>query len=128
MATNDASYMVSQIKSNGLVVLENVFNEEYCDKYKKILDDILSSRIDSDSFCGNNVKIITVTGSATKYWQIKSWDRFMLPKPFGKIQIVVSSLLDIAEKPSTSEEEVQLLTNFINHYQDEADRLTGKIS
>ena len=51
----------------------------------------------------------------------------MLPKPFGKIQIVVSSPLDIAEKPSTSEEEVQLLTNFINHYQDEADQLTGKI-
>ena len=34
----------------------------------------------------NNVQIITVTGSATKYWQMKSWDRFMLPKPFGKIQ------------------------------------------
>ena len=75
----------------------------------------------------NNVKIITVTGSATKYWQIKSWDRFMLPKPFGKIQIVVSAPLEITENPSTSEEEVQLLTNFINHFQDEADQLTGKI-
>ena len=39
----------------------------------------------------NNVKIITVTGSATKYWHMKSWDRFMLPKPFGKIKIVISS-------------------------------------
>ena len=35
-----------------------------------------------------NVQIITITGSATKYWQIKSWDRFMLPKPFGKIQLI----------------------------------------
>ena len=75
----------------------------------------------------NNVKIITVTGSATKYWQVKSWDRFMLPKPFGKIQIVVSAPMDIAKQLSTSEEEVRFLSEFINYYQDKADRLTGKI-
>ena len=76
----------------------------------------------------NNVKIITVTGSATKFWQMKSWDRFMLPKPFGKIQIIVSSPMDITEKPSESEVEVQILSEFMNRYQDEADQLTGKIS
>ena len=75
----------------------------------------------------NNVKIITVTGSATKFWQMKSWDRFMLPKPFGKIQIIVSSPMDITEKPSESEIEVQILSEFMNRYQDEADQLTGKI-
>ena len=75
----------------------------------------------------NNVKIITVTGSATKYWQVKSWDRFMLPKPFGKIQIVVSAPMDIPEQLSTSEEEVRFLSEFINYYQDKADRLTEKI-
>ena len=75
----------------------------------------------------NNVKIITVTGSVTKYWQMKSWDRFMLPKPFGKIQIIVSSPMDITEKPSESEVEVQILSEFMNRYQDEADQLTGKI-
>ena len=75
----------------------------------------------------NNVKIITVTGSATKYWQLKSWDRFMLPKPFGKIQIVVSTPMEITEKPFTSKEEVQLLSDFMNRYQDEVDRITGKI-
>ena len=74
-----------------------------------------------------NVQIITITGSATKYWQMKSWDRFMLPKPFGKIQIVVSAPMDIAEQLSTSEEEVRFLSEFINYYQDKADRLTGKI-
>ena len=75
----------------------------------------------------NNVKIITVTGSATKYWQMKSWDQFMLPKPFGKIQIIVSTPMKITEKPSSTGAEVQLLSEFINHYQDEVDQLTGKI-
>jgi len=54
METNDASRLASRVISDGLVVLENVFDQEYCDKYKKILDDILSSRIDSNSYCGNN--------------------------------------------------------------------------
>ena len=75
----------------------------------------------------NNVKIITITGSATKYWEMKSWDRFMLPKPFGEIKIVVSNPMDIAKKTFTAEEEVQLLSKFMNHYQDEVDQLTGKI-
>ena len=75
-----------------------------------------------------NVQIITITGSATKYWQMKSWDRFMLPKPFGKIQLIVSPPFNITEELQTAEEEVQHLSDFMNQYQDEADRLTGKIS
>ena len=74
-----------------------------------------------------NVQIVTITGSATKFWQMKSWDRSMLPKPFGTIQLIVSSPLNISEKPETADEEVKLLSDFMNQYQDEADRLTGKI-
>ena len=51
----------------------------------------------------------------------------MLPKPFGTIHIIVSPPLDISEKPDTTDEEVKLLSDFMNQYQDEADRLTGKI-
>ena len=75
-----------------------------------------------------NVQIVTITGSATKFWQMKSWDRSMLPKPFGTIHIIVSPPLDISEKPDTTDEEVKLLSDFMNQYQDEADRLTGKIN
>ena len=75
-----------------------------------------------------NVQIITITGSATKTWQMKSWDRFMLPKPFGIIQLIVSPLLNISKKPKTAEEEIKLLSDFMNQYQDEADKLTGNIN
>ena len=75
-----------------------------------------------------NVQIITITGSATKYWQMKSWDRFMLPKPFGRIQLIISPPLDNTEKLKSAEEEVQHLSDFMNQYQDEADRHTGKIN
>jgi len=75
-----------------------------------------------------NVQVITITGSATKYWQMKSWDRFMLPKPFGKIQLIISPPLDISEKPETAEDEVKFLSDFMNKYQNEADNITGKIN
>ena len=74
-----------------------------------------------------NVQIVTITGSATKFWQMKSWDRSMLPKPFGTIHIIVSPPLYVSEKPGTADEEVKLLSDFMNQYQNEADKLTGKI-
>ena len=74
-----------------------------------------------------NVQIVTITGSATKFWQMKSWDRSMLPKPFGTIHIIVSPPLGISKKLETADEEVKLLSDFMNQYQDEADKLTGKI-
>ena len=36
--------------------------------------------------------------------------------------------LKIEEKPSTASEEIKIISEFINYYQDEADRMTGKIS
>ena len=74
-----------------------------------------------------NVNMITITGSATKYWQIKSWDKFMLPKPFGRIDILVAPPLQIDIPPANNEEEIKLLSDYMNHYQDEVDRMTGKI-
>ena len=74
-----------------------------------------------------NVSMVMITGSATKFWQINSWDRFMLPKPFGRIDIVVAPPLEITTPPENNEEEIKLLSNYMNHYQDEVDRMTGKI-
>ena len=75
----------------------------------------------------HNVQIITVTGSATSYWQINSWDKFMLPRPFGKIHLIVSPPLEITNKLKTADEEIQILSDFLNLYQDEADKQTSKL-
>ena len=74
-----------------------------------------------------NVDIITVTGSASRFWELNSWDKTLIPKPFGKIQLVVSKPLKIVKKPKDSKEEVDILTTFINIHQDVADNITGKI-
>ena len=70
-----------------------------------------------------NVQIISITGSATKKWIMKSWDSFMLPKPFGKIQIVISPPMKISKKPDSINDEIDYLSSFINKYQDQADKI-----
>ena len=74
----------------------------------------------------NNCKIYTITGSATKYWKINSWDSFMLPKPFGTIYIVISAALDTSLINLPAEDQAKHVTEFLNLYQDKADDLAIK--
>lgn len=42
----------------------------------------LAQKSDANIVCFNSIP--------TKYWQFKSWDKFILPKPFGKIDYYIS--------------------------------------
>jgi lysophospholipid acyltransferase (LPLAT)-like uncharacterized protein len=44
-----------------------------------------------------NAQIITITGDSTKKWTFKTWDKFYLPKPFGKIIINIASVYQYKE-------------------------------
>ena len=71
----------------------------------------------------NRVNIITITGSASKYWKINSWDQFILPKPFGTIYIVISEALETSLNNLSADDQAQHVTKFLNLYQDKADNL-----
>ena len=45
-------------------------------------------------------KIILVSINASKYWQLKSWDRFQLPKPGATLTLVVRGAYSIPENLS----------------------------
>lgn len=40
-------------------------------------------------------KIILVEIKPTKFWQLNSWDRFVIPKPFGTIHFYASQEIDL---------------------------------
>ena len=42
-----------------------------------------------------NAKILTCKIIPTKYWKMKSWDKFIIPKPFGKIDFYISEPFSI---------------------------------
>jgi len=42
-------------------------------------------------------KIVLVEIKPTKYWQLNSWDRFKIPKPFGTINFYATQAIDISD-------------------------------
>ncbi|MBU1658655.1 lysophospholipid acyltransferase family protein [bacterium] len=42
-------------------------------------------------------KIVLVEIKPTKFWQLNSWDKFIIPKPFGSLNYYASELKDISE-------------------------------
>jgi lysophospholipid acyltransferase (LPLAT)-like uncharacterized protein len=40
----------------------------------------------------SNLPIFVMNYQASSYWQLKSWDRFVIPKPFGTIEFYIQSL------------------------------------
>lgn len=43
-----------------------------------------------------NAKILVFNCKPTKYWQFNSWDKFIVPKPFGTLEFFIQEPLDIS--------------------------------
>jgi lysophospholipid acyltransferase (LPLAT)-like uncharacterized protein len=44
-----------------------------------------------------DAKIMLIEMVASRYWQLSSWDKFTIPKPFGTIRLYASELLDVSQ-------------------------------
>jgi len=43
------------------------------------------------------VKVALVEIKSSAYWQLGSWDKFVIPKPFGTIRYYISDLIDVRD-------------------------------
>lgn len=44
-----------------------------------------------------NSKILAISAVPSKYWQFKSWDKLVLPKPFGRIDFYMSEPFSVSD-------------------------------
>jgi lysophospholipid acyltransferase (LPLAT)-like uncharacterized protein len=49
--------------------------------------------------------ILPISVNASRYWQLKSWDNFQIPKPFSRLQLNVGKSISIP--PNLSDEEME---------------------
>ena len=64
----------------------------------------------------NNAQIIAITGEASRYWKLPSWDGTIIPKPFSTIYIQFSEQLN---DKNIVGQEVERVSNYItNNYND----------
>ena len=66
-------------------------------------------------------QILVITGTSKNYFEMKSWDKFRLPKPFGKIVINISEIMKIPDKIKIGEGS-KYLSEFMNKFQQDADQ------
>ena len=59
------------------------------------------------------VQIITVSGIATKYWSLSSWDQTIIPKPFSTIHIQFAG--PFSEKIEPTHNESAIVSRYINN-------------
>jgi len=67
-----------------------------------------------------NAQILAITGTSAKFKEMKSWDKFRLPKPFGKIVVTISKPMEFPVDVNLGEGS-EYLSNFMNEVQDKAD-------
>jgi lysophospholipid acyltransferase (LPLAT)-like uncharacterized protein len=59
--------------------------------------------------------IIPFSWSSTKFWQLKSWDRMQIPKPFSTIQATFGTPISLS-KESTIEDDLKVLKAHLSFF------------
>lgn len=60
------------------------------------------------------IPIIPVSCKASSAWQLKSWDKMFIPKPFSKIEFYIGNPLDISNL-SKEEAKEQIKARMVSH-------------
>ena len=69
----------------------------------------------------SKVKIVFISGKSSGFWRLKTWDRFILPKPFSKNDVYIK-IVDVPKK--IGDKEVGIFVNHqMNQIQDKIDNL-----
>ncbi len=72
----------------------------------------------------HHADIIAITGTSTRYWEAKSWDKFRIPKPFGTIQITIAAPLKYPKGDLSPDEESQLISEYLNRNHERGEHIS----
>lgn len=71
-----------------------------------------------------HASLLPMSFSANRYWQIGSWDRLMIPKPFARVTLVIGEPIEVA-RGDDIESRAAVLTEQLCALDSHADRRTG---
>lgn len=59
--------------------------------------------------------IVPIRASASRAWRLKSWDRFLIPKPFSRVTVTIGPLTPvIADSPRAAAEQSERLQQILD--------------
>ena len=71
----------------------------------------------------SNAIILPITGIASNFWKINSWDSFILPKPFSTIYLNIGNEIIYDKNKISSSYCSELISKNLNKLQNETDLL-----
>ena len=61
--------------------------------------------------------------SMNRYWQLPSWDKIQIPKPFARVVVVIGQPIKVADDATTHEAKHQELQQALENLRAESDAL-----
>lgn len=59
--------------------------------------------------------IVPIRARTTRAWRLKSWDRFLIPKPFARVDVHYGALVSVvAESPRAAAEQAPMLQRLLD--------------
>ena len=74
----------------------------------------------------SNAVIVPFSISLNRYWQLRSWDRIQIPKPFARAVVVIGKPIQVPDDTDTHEAKHQELQNSLERLREESDALITK--
>lgn len=65
-----------------------------------------------------NVPVIAVAATASSAWRLKSWDRFMIPRPFATIHVAYSDAVPVVTADAEADERLRAAMDVANERAD----------
>ena len=69
-----------------------------------------------------NANIITMTATASSFFEFNTWDKLRIPKPFSTIHMHISKPMPIDEDKIDQMGDVEYLSDFMNEFERSVDR------
>jgi lysophospholipid acyltransferase (LPLAT)-like uncharacterized protein len=72
----------------------------------------------------SNALIVPFSISLNRYWQLRSWDKIQIPKPFARVVVVIGKPISVDDDSDTHEAKHQELQNSLERLSEESDSQT----
>jgi lysophospholipid acyltransferase (LPLAT)-like uncharacterized protein len=70
----------------------------------------------------SNAALLPFSISLNRYWQLPSWDKIQIPKPFARAVVVIGKQIKVADDPETHDAKHQELQQALEELRLESDR------
>ena len=71
----------------------------------------------------SNALIVPFSISLNRYWQLRSWDKIQIPKPFARAVVVIGKPIQVLDDTDTYEAKHQELQQALEKLREESDLL-----